>query len=213
MKGAAAFRGVPMPVIRSTLRSWYTEEGLDDPPASDRKQLALDLLGESYSEDKLAGVLLLREHVLAELGVDDLPAFAAAFGAGHIADWGVSDWFSVKVLSALIERDGRPTAEAIAAWKKSEPLWQRRAAAVALAPLAPRGNDNFDGFVELSIEVARANVRDKERFMQTGVGWLLRELSKADPPMVQEFVREHDSLLSREARRMALAKIEGRGRR
>jgi len=92
MKGAAAFRGVPMPVIRSTLRSWYTEEGLDDPPASDRKQLALDLLGESYSEDKLAGVLLLREHVLAELGVDDLPAFAAAFGAGHIADWGVCDW-------------------------------------------------------------------------------------------------------------------------
>ena len=30
---------------------------------------------------------------------------------------------------------------------------------------------------------------------------------------VQEFVREHDLLLSREARRMALAKIEGRGRR
>jgi len=40
----------------------------------------LNLLAESYSEDKLAGVLLLREHILAELGVDDLPAFAAAFG-------------------------------------------------------------------------------------------------------------------------------------
>jgi 3-methyladenine DNA glycosylase AlkD len=213
MKGAASFRGVPMSVIRSTLRSWYAEEGLDDLPASSRSRVALDLLAESYSEDKLAGVLLLREHIRAELGVADLPSFAAAFRAGHIADWGICDWFSVKVLSALIERDQRPMAKAIAAWRMSKPLWQRRAAAVALAPLAPRGDQNFKGFVELSIEVARANVRDEARFMQTSVGWLLRELSKTNPSIVQEFVREHDSLLSREARHMALAKIEGRGRR
>jgi 3-methyladenine DNA glycosylase AlkD len=213
LKGAASFRGVPMPVIRSTLRSWYTEEGLDDGPASDRKQLALDLLAENYSEDKLAGVLLLREHILADLTVYDIPSFAGAFHAGHIADWSVCDWFSVKVLSALIERDGRPMAEALAAWTRSDPLWQRGAAAVGLAPLAPRGDQNFEGFVELSIDVARANVRDDERFMQTSVGWLLRELSKTDPSAVQEFVREHERLLSREAHRMALAKIEGRGRR
>jgi DNA alkylation repair enzyme len=100
MKGAASFRGVPMPVIRSTLRSWYAEEGFEAAPAGDRKQLALSLLAESCSEDKLAGVLLLREHILAELGVDDLPSFAAAFRSGHISDWGVCDWFSVKVLCA-----------------------------------------------------------------------------------------------------------------
>jgi 3-methyladenine DNA glycosylase AlkD len=213
MKGAASFRGVPMAAIRSTLRLWYVEEGLDDAPASNRRQVALDLLAESYSEDKLAGVLLLREHLLAQLSVGDLPAFAAAFRAGHIADWGICDWFSIKVLSALVERDGRPMAEATTAWTTSEPLWQRRAAAVALAPLAPRGDKNFEGFVELSLEVARANVRDGERFMQTSVGWLLRELSKSDPSAVQEFVREHEPLLSREGRRMSLAKIEGRGRR
>ena len=213
LKGAASFRGVSMPVIRSTLRRWYSEEALGAAPASDRKQLALDLLAESYSEDKLAGVLLLREHILAELSVDDLSSFAAAFRAGYISDWSVCDWFSVKVLSALIERDGRPMAEAIAAWTESEPLWQRRAAAVALAPLAPRGDGIFEGFVELSIDVARANVRDEERFMQTSVGWLLRELSKNDPQSVRDFVRKHESFLSREARRMALAKIEGRGRR
>ncbi len=213
LKGAASFRGVPMPVIRSTVRSWYAEEAIDDVPASDRKELALGLLAESYTEDKLAGVLLLREHILVELNVDDLPSFAAVFRAGHISDWSVCDWFSVKVLSALIERDGRSMAEAIAAWTESEPLWQRRAAAVALAPLAPRGEENFEGFVELSLEIARANVRDEERYAQTSVGWLLREISKTDPSAVQGFVRDHESLLSREARRMALAKIEGRGRR
>ena len=114
MKGAASFRGVPMAAIRSTLKLWYVEEGLDDAPASIRRQVALDLLAESYSEDKLAGVLLMREHILTEVTVDDLPSFAAAFRAGHIADWGICDWFSVKVLAALVERDGRRMAEAIA---------------------------------------------------------------------------------------------------
>ena len=35
MKGAASFRGVPMPVVRSTLRSWYAEEGFEAAPAGD----------------------------------------------------------------------------------------------------------------------------------------------------------------------------------
>ncbi len=65
----------------------------------------------------------------------------------------------------------------------------------------------------MTIEVADANARDDERFMQTSVGWLLRELSKHRPQAVRNFVSEHEGLLSREARRMALAKIEGRGRR
>ena len=213
LKGVAAFRGVPMAVIRRALRDWASDEGLDRYSPSDQKELALGLLAQRFSEDKLAGILLLREHLLSALGARDLPSFAQAFRAGHIADWNICDWFSVKVLAALIERDGRPMAEAIAAWRESKPLWQRRAAAVALAPLAPGGDDNFEGFAELAIEVADANVRDDERSMQTSVGWLLRELSKRDPQAVRDFVIEHEGLLTREARRMALAKIEGRGRR
>lgn len=213
LKGTAAFRGVPMPVIRRAVRDWSRDEALDALSPRDQKQLALELIGQRYSEDKLAGVLLLREHLLPAIGTHDLPSFARSFRAGHISDWNLCDWFSVKILAALIERDGRPMAEAIAAWTHSEPLWQRRAAAVALAPLAPRGDENFEGFVELAIEVANANARDDERFMQTSVGWLLRELSKHEPQTVRGFVSEHEGLLSREARRMALAKIEGRGRR
>ena len=83
-----------MPVIRATLRDWWREEALDDLAVSERKRLALKLLAESYSEDKLAGVLLLGEHLLPEVNADDLPSFAAAFRSGHISDWNVCDWFS-----------------------------------------------------------------------------------------------------------------------
>ena len=72
-------------------------------------------------------------------------------------------------------------AEAIAGWSEATPLWQRRAGAVALAPLAPKGDGNFPNFTRLALGVCAANVRDSERFLQTSVGWLLRELSKAEP--------------------------------
>lgn len=212
-KRTASFRGVPMPAIRRGVAESYREEGLVELPAGERNVLALELIGESHSEDKLAGVLLLREHLIEGLGIEDLAPFAAASRAGHISAWNVCDSFSVKVFAALIEPNGPPMAEAIAAWRASEPRWRRRAAAVALAPLAPEGEKNFDGFVDLAIGVADANVRDPEMFMQRSVGWLLRELSKADPDTVRAFVAEHEALLSREARRMALAKLEGRGRR
>ena len=117
------------------------------------------------------------------------------------------------MLAALIDRDGRPMAEAIAGWSEATRLWQQRAGAVALAPLAPKGDGNFPNFTRLALGVCAANVRDSERFLQTSVGWLLRELSKAEPRAVERFVAEHAELMSREARRMALAKVEGRGRR
>jgi 3-methyladenine DNA glycosylase AlkD len=56
-------------------------------------------------------------------------------------------------------------------------------------------------------------VRDTERFSQTSVGWVLRELSRANPSAVTAFVEEHSDEMSAEARRMATAKIRGRGRR
>ena len=213
LKGEASFRGVRMPVIRELVGEWHREPGLEEWAPAERKRLALDLLAQHESEDKIAGILLLREHLLGEVGVEDLPAFERLFAEGHIADWSICDWFSVKLLSALVARDGRPMAEALAVWRHAEPLWQRRAAAVALAPLAPRGEASFPGFVELALEVCEANLRDPARFAQTGVGWLLRELSKAEPEQVGDFVAAHEETMSREARRMALAKIEGRGRR
>ena len=56
------------------------------------------------------------------------------------------------------------------------------------------------------------SVRDRERFSQTSVGWVLRELSHADPEAVKSFVGNYGEPMTTEARRMALAKIEGRGR-
>jgi 3-methyladenine DNA glycosylase AlkD len=209
LKGAVPFRGVPMAGIRTAVRELWTDERVQALPRDRQIGLALRLFAEPYCEDKLAGVLALAEHLLDDLGLGDVPRLAAPFEDGHIADWNTCDWYCVKVLGPLVERapDRRAAAEAIAGWRAATGLWQRRAAAVAFVNLAPRGDALFPGFVERVRSVCAANVRDPARFSQTGVGWVLRQLSRADPDAVAAFVRGHRADMSREALRSATAKL------
>jgi hypothetical protein len=49
--------------------------------------------------------------------------------------------------------------------------------------------------------------RYPERFAQTGTGWVLRELSLAEPERVVEFIAQHAGPFSTEALRSATAKL------
>jgi 3-methyladenine DNA glycosylase AlkD len=160
----------------------------------------------------MAGVLVLAERLLPELTVADIDRLARPFAAGWIDDWSTCDWYCVKLLGPLVARsaDPQPAAEAIAEWRLAERLWQRRAAAVSFVGLAPRGDDVYPGFVELLLTVCTANADDPARFSQTSVGWLLRELFRAEPERVERFVREHGDHMSAEARRAALARLRPR---
>ena len=209
LKGAVPFRGVPIRSIRAVVHELWTEHSIDGLPRDARIDLALRLFAEPYCEDKLAGVLALAERLLDALVLDDVPRLAGPLADGHVDDWGTCDWYCVKVLGPFVERspDRRAAAEAIAAWRSAERLWQRRAAAVAFVNLAPHGDGFFPGFTALLLDVCATNVRDPARFSQTSVGWLLRELSRAEPDAVAAFVASHGDRMSREARRSATAKL------
>lgn len=210
LKGTVPFRGVPMRSIRAVVHDVWRDLGLGELPPAQQVCLALGLFREPYSEDKLAGVLALAELLLAHLGLEDVDRLGSPLAEGHIADWGTCDWYCVKVLGPFVEKgpDRRERAEALASWRRAETLWQRRAAAVSLVNLAPKGESVFPGFSQMSIRVCEANAESPERFLQTSVGWLLRELSRADPQIVRTFVEGHKEQLSREAYRMATAKID-----
>ena len=212
LKGEAAFRGTAMADVRRELAGVWREHLVNRPTVS-VKRVALALLRERLTEDKLAGVLLLAEHLGGELGPQDLPQLAGPLADGSIADWNACDWYAVKVLGSQVARHGKPFAEPLACWAATDgPLWQRRAPAAAFASLAAKPAP-FDGFATLCVRVCEALCIDDERFAQTAVGWLLRELSAQHPALVVAFVETHADRLSREARRMANAKLEGRGRR
>src|SRR5215204_7343410 len=100
LRGAASFRGVKMGDVRTAVHAWFEEERLGEHlSARQRKDLALLLLEEEYTEDKLTGVLFLQEILLPEGALDwrsDLPRFARLFDDGYISDWSICDWLCVK---------------------------------------------------------------------------------------------------------------------
>ena len=206
LKGAIEFRGVPMAGIRSALHDWLAADGAPEPSVG----LAGALIREPVAEDKLAGILLLQE-VLVPAGAlncdGDLGALAGLFDEGAIADWNTCDWFCVRVLGPLANRNGEPCARAIAGWSGAANVWRSRAAGVAFVNLAPAGDANFPGFTEMLLAACEQNVGRPESFAQTGVGWVLRELSRAEPDRVAGFVRRHQEKMSREAIRSAVRKL------
>jgi 3-methyladenine DNA glycosylase AlkD len=211
LKQAVPFRGVKMADVRSALHVWYVTEGIGGQlSVTEQKQLALALFEEENSEDKIAGILFLREILLPAGAVEwrtDLKRFADLFDAGWISDWNVCDWFCVKVLGPLVEKEGEACARRIGEWRTADNLWRRRASGVAFVDLAKNGDENFAGFIDILLQICESTVRHPERFSQTGTGWVLRELSIAEPHRVQDFVGAHVCEFSTEGLRYALGKL------
>jgi 3-methyladenine DNA glycosylase AlkD len=209
LRGAARFRGVPMAGIRRAVRATL-RQGLAEMDHAAKLSVALDWLAQPWSEDKLAGVLLIAEHLAPALDDGDVAALARPFEQGHIADWNVCDWMCVKAIHRYVTRVGSNTdrgrAKAVAGWRDAGSLWQRRAAVVSFVNVAARGEANFAGFTDLLLEACAANIQVADRFAHTGPGWVLRELSVAEPVRVRDFVDAHPEF-SPEGRRMALAKL------
>jgi 3-methyladenine DNA glycosylase AlkD len=203
LRGAASFRGVKMGNIRTAVHAWFEEEQLGEYlSVGQQKDLSLLLLEEDYSEDKLAGVLFLQEILLQEDKLDwrsELPRFARLFDRGYIRDWSICDWFCVKVLGPLVEQQGEPCARAVLEWRETDSVWQRRASVVTFANLASKGDQNFPGFTEMVLDTCSHLLGSQERFVQTGVGWVLREFSRSDQSRVIGFVEANLDRFSREA--------------
>jgi hypothetical protein len=195
--------------LRSTVERWWAEQGLAEHPASVGKRIGLALLEQTGADDKQAGVLVLAELLGDELRVADVAAFASLFEAGWLVDGTLVDAFAVKVLGTLLRRvrSRGEVTRALAQWRHAESPWQRRAVCVAFTSLAPQGDEAVAGFTQLAFTVCSTIVWSPDRIDQTGVGWLLRELSRAEPTRVEAFVRRHARFMSREAMRHSIEKL------
>jgi hypothetical protein len=75
-----------MAAIRTAVRTlWHTEQ-LRGWPTSQPLVLARHWIGQPFSEDKLAGTLLLAEQLAGRLTLDDGDALARPLAEGKLAD-------------------------------------------------------------------------------------------------------------------------------
>ena len=207
LKGEADFIGVPMAGVRATVTQFW-HNGLVDAGVEQQRQVFSAWAAQPYTEERLAAVLLLAERLANEVTDDDLAMLAQPLSSGAFADWNIVDWYSTKALAKFVAGgDREQRSDAVLSWANSDQLWQRRAAVVSFVPHAQQPRDFLTDLPEKLLLACDGNIQASvERFAHTGVGWLLREMSLAEPDLVTEYVTGHPEL-SAEARRMATAKL------
>lgn len=196
LRDATPVLGVRMPGIRSAVTEWATAHSLPGDDAVEAKKVAYSLFEGKFEEEKLAGVLFLHEFVQADgmLDVEDVEDLGRLFDGGGISDWNCCDWFCVKVLATLVEKEGAVVVERVAGWCTARNLWRARSSVVGLLGIVKEGEGR-----EVVLGCCRVVGRREERFAKTSVGWALREMGKYDEKAVMGFLDGHVGVLSVES--------------
>ena len=194
LKGAIEYRGVKTPVVAKLVSSWKQAHTLSHYSIEEQLALCELLIQSRFAEDKFAGIIYIQKYLCSKLAYQRLVSFCAnLFEQGYFFDWSTTDWFCVRVLDPTIVRHGLPAAEAIASWHTAENLWQRRASIVSF-----RHATKDSQYHDIIKRVIQDLVTEDHRFIQTGVGWVLADLSKPYPDEAETLFRKYLSQLSRE---------------
>ena len=199
VKHNTTFRGVGIPRIRDQLHVWYENERVNDLSLDNQLDLALSFLAEEYAEDKLAGILFLQYYLYDKCDWKVLfPRIEKLFEKGCTYDWNICDWLCVRVLGPMVEENGLSCAEEISKWRHAKNIWQARSSVIAFANLTAEKK-----YRKMIMESCRVLIEKDERFAKTGVGWILRELSKSDKGLVVSFIDKNNQHFSKESLRNA----------
>ena len=164
-------------------RGWYTAE-LRKVAVRFRRSIARELGMEFLIQvaDKLFSGGILEEKVFAVLLLEKQTKHFAnkefrlfASWLDRVSSWADHDALAHYLLAPMVYADPTRCRE-VFRWAKSRNRWRRRAACVALI-LRPEQKELFAEIVRISDHL----LGDQDDMVQKGLGWLLREMAKADP--------------------------------
>jgi 3-methyladenine DNA glycosylase AlkD len=137
-------------------------------------QVADKLFSDRILEEKVFAVFLLEKQT-KNLGDHEFLLFASWLD--RVSSWADHDALVHDVLAPMVAADPARCRE-IFLWAKSRNRWRRRAACVALIR-GVREQRFFPEVMRLSNQLLRN--KDEDDMVQKGLGWLLREATKANP--------------------------------
>ena len=178
------------------LRSKQTSEifkAVFPPKIKNLKQDILRLVKELWSsqwfEEQAIGLLLLERHA-NELEPQDLPFIKKMIG--ECEGWAHLDWIATKMLGILAINYGEQIYPKVRTWTKSNHLWTRRSA--ILIHILPARKKKLNA--EYALSTFEELLYEKEFFIRKAIGWTLREISKHNPEVTFEFLKEHREKVS-----------------
>lgn len=142
-------------------------------------EVADRLFDGKFNDVTHVGVMLLQDRV-GGFGDDEFRRFEGWLA--RVTNWSQHDALVHYLVGPMMVADAKRTAR-VRAWARSSRRWRRRAAAVALVQAARRKL-----YFPRVAEVTQALLSDPDDMVQKGLGWLLREWSKADPRRTVPFL-------------------------
>lgn len=192
LKHAIRYRGIKTPKVARIVAEWRKLHGLQQLSEEEGLDLAVSLIRQEHAEDKFAGTLYIQKYLQKRVEADSLlTRVEDLFSCGAFFDWSTTDWFCVRVLGPAIVRHGQEAAERIAGWCGETNLWNRRASIVPFRAVVR--DEAYHHLIKSTIAVL---VKERERFIQTGIGWVISDLSKVYPRVAEVLVERHFDDLS-----------------
>jgi 3-methyladenine DNA glycosylase AlkD len=208
MKHQECFIGVKTKLLTTIVKELFHQV-----PVIQKQQLWPQLLAQPYSEEKLAGIILYDKYLVpfsCDTYQKDLIIIEGLVADGHIKWWNTSDWICLRVLGRIlgfVGQTNKGAAYKAASWCNSDLLWLKRMALVAFVNHAKKGDALFFGAQDLVLQTASTLIKSSERFHQTAVGWVLREVYKGNATVAEQFIITHYISFSREGLRYAIEKM------
>ncbi len=198
-KGVLKFHGIKVPQLKQIFSDIYKQH-IAPKDISQQIDLAYQLIESNYGEEKKFGVMLLRKN-LKHLTAEHITQIGIVI-ENHVNDWATCDGLAGSLIGRMIRTD--PTvAKSTESWKHSSNIWLQRSSCLVYLPVARFGKHN-----DPIIKTAKVCIKNDERFVQLGVGWILRELSLADLNLTVDFIKTNYKHFSREGLRYAIEKMK-----
>lgn len=122
----------------------------------------------------------------------------------QINDWGLCDALS-KINTKVLETFPTDVYQQLCIWNKDENPWKRRQSVVSLLYYS-RTKKVYLQFKKIAALVEPL-IKDKEYYVQKGVGWTLREMHSVYPEQTMAFVKKHIRDISAIAFTIAIEKM------
>ena len=178
LKSELEFLGVATPEFRAVVRGALHSCGAVE--MSQVRAAVRELWSRPVFELRAAAVELLDRHT-ALLEAGDLAGIELMLREART--WALVDWLSTRVAGRLVERYPSLAGE-LDRWAADPDFWIRRAAMLTLLTPLRRGGGDFERFGRYADRL----LGEREFFIRKAIGWVLREVGKKRPQVVEEWL-------------------------
>lgn len=195
LKHVIRYRGLKTPQVIATVKLWRSNERIGELSLQEQLELAAQLINEEHAEDKFSGIFYMEKYLVDKIAfkvffdcAEDL------FSKKAFTNWATTDWFNARVLSSLITLHGKEAIEYFTSWTNSDDIWQRRSSILCLRACVKSPN-----YLRHISQVISKLSPDRERFIQTAIGWIISDLSRSDPKAAEKIIEDNFEYISNEA--------------